>query len=127
MTKASWLGAFAIAFLVSMPAHSENYPSRPIRLILASAPGGSPHTHARLMANELTKQMGQQVVVENRPGASSVIGLEHMAKAVPDGYSIGYAAFPVATNPSMFSKLPYDFARDFQPVVHQLSAVNILT
>jgi tripartite-type tricarboxylate transporter receptor subunit TctC len=127
MTKACWLGAFPMAFLVSMPVHLETYPNRPIRLILASAPGGSPDIHARLMANELTKQMGQQVVVENRPGASSLIGLEHMAKAVPDGYSIGYAAFPVATNPSMFSKLPYDFARDFQPVVHQLSAVNILT
>ena len=127
MTNALWLGAFAIACLGSIPVHAQSYPNRPVRIILASAPGGSPDTHGRLMASELTKQMGQQVVVENRPGASGLIGYELMAKAAPDGYTIGYATFLVATNPSMFSKLPYDMARDFQPVIHQVSALNVLT
>jgi tripartite-type tricarboxylate transporter receptor subunit TctC len=106
--------------------NAQSYPTRPLRIILPSAPGGLPDIQARLMANELQKQLGQQVIVDNRPGGSFIIGFELMAKATPDGYTIGYASFPIATNPSMFVKLPYDFDRDFQSVMHQVSALNIL-
>lgn len=106
--------------------NAQSYPTRPLRIILPSAPGGLPDIQARLMANELQKQLGQQVIVDNRPGGSFIIGFELMAKATPDGYTIGYASFPIATNPSMFAKLPYDFDRDFQSVMHQVSALNIL-
>jgi tripartite-type tricarboxylate transporter receptor subunit TctC len=95
-------------------------------MILPSAPGGLPDIQARLMAAELTKQMGQTVVVDNRPGGSFIIGFELMAKATPDGYTVGYASFPISTNPSMFAKLPYDFDRDMRPIMHQVSALNIL-
>ena len=115
------------AALAQSNADRQSYPSRPIRLIVPSAAGGLPDIQARLVANELGKQLGQQVVVENRPGASGVIGFEATARATPDGYTIGYASFPIATNPAMFAKLPYDAFRDFQMVVHQVSAMNLLT
>ena len=118
--------AAGLAVLVSSIVHAQSYPNRPIRLILPSAPGGLPDIQARLMAAELSKQMGQTIVVDNRPGGSFIIGFELMAKATPDGYSVGYASFPISTNPSMFAKLPYDFDRDMRPIMHQVSALNIL-
>ncbi len=120
------VAALAAALLIPAAHGAESYPSRPLRLILPSAPGGLPDIQARLMANELSKQLGQTVIVENRAGGSTLIGFEAMAKATPDGYSIGYATFPVATNPHMHAKLPYDFDRDFRAVIHQVSALNIL-
>jgi len=123
---AASLAACALACFAAVPAGAQGYPSRPLRIIVPSAPGGLPDIQARLMANELGKQMGQLVVVENRAGASFVIGFEAMARATPDGYSIGYASFPIATNPSIIAKLPYDFERDFAPVIYQVYALNIL-
>ena len=87
-------------------AEAAQYPTRPIRLIVASAPGGNPDINSRNLANELSKQMGQQVVVDNRPGASGIIGFEAIAKAAPDGYTFGFQSFPFVTNPSLFAKLP---------------------
>jgi tripartite-type tricarboxylate transporter receptor subunit TctC len=103
------------------------YPNRPIRLIVASAPGGNPDINSRNLASELGKQLGQQVVVENRPGASGIIGYEALARATPDGYTLGYISNLVATNPSLYAELPYDFARDFQPLIFYLSGMNLLT
>jgi tripartite-type tricarboxylate transporter receptor subunit TctC len=126
MMKIFSLAALGTAMFVSAATHAQSYPDRPIRMIVPSAPGGLPDTQARLIANEIGKQMGQQVVVENRPGASGVIGFEAMAKATPDGYTIGYATFLIATNPTMIAKLPYDAEKDFQMVIHQVSALNLL-
>lgn len=120
------LAAVGLALLLPATGYGQDYPNRPIRMILPSAPGGLPDIQARLMAAELTKQMGQTVVVDNRPGGSFIIGFELMAKATPDGYTVGYASFPISTNPSMFAKLPYDFDRDMRPIMHQVSALNIL-
>jgi tripartite-type tricarboxylate transporter receptor subunit TctC len=105
---------------------AESYPVRPIRMIVPAAPGGAPDITGRIIAAEMGKQMGQQVVVENRPGTAGVIGFAATARATPDGYTIGLAAFPIATNPSMFAKLPYDALRDFQMVVQIASGVNLL-
>lgn len=112
---------------VANAADVQSYPSRPLRLIVASAPGGSPDINAREMASELVKSMGQQVVVENRPGASGILGLETLAKATPDGYTIGITTNLVSTNPSLYAKLPYDFFRDFAPIVFYFKGVNVLT
>jgi len=117
----------ALALLVPSVALAQAYPSRPLRLIVPSAPGGSPDINARELANELTKQMAQQVVVENRPGASGILGYELLARATPDGYTFGYISNFIATNPSMYSKLSYDFFRDFQPVIFYFRGINILT
>lgn len=112
---------------IASDVQAQTYPSRPLRLIVASAPGGSPDINAREMAAELLKSMGQQVVVENRPGASGIIGLEALAKATPDGYTIGITTNLVSTNPSLYAKLPYDFFRDFAPVIFYFRGVNVLT
>jgi tripartite-type tricarboxylate transporter receptor subunit TctC len=116
-----------IGLLVACAAHSQTYPARPIRLIVPSAPGGTPDIQARIIANELTRQMGQQVVVDNRAGASGIIGYETIAKAAPDGYTLGYAAFPFITNRLTHAKLPYDSEKDFQPVVLQVAGTNVMT
>jgi tripartite-type tricarboxylate transporter receptor subunit TctC len=93
------------------------YPDRPIRLIVPSAAGGGPDTVARLIAAEFTKQMGQQVVVDNRPGGAFTIGMDAIAKAAPDGYTIGYASVgPLAINRSLLPKMPYDPDRDLQAI-----------
>lgn len=113
--------------LVAADVQAQTYPSRPLRLIVPSAPGGSPDINSREMSAELVKQMGQQIVVENRPGASGILGLETLAKATPDGYTIGMTSNFVSTNPSLYAKLPYDFFRDFAPVIFYFRGVNVLT
>ena len=106
---------------------TQNYPSKAIRLIVPDSAGGSPDVMARLIANELTKQMGQQVVVDNRPGASGIIGFEALAKAPADGYTFGFSTFSFITNPSLYATLPYDPVKDFQPLVHSNSSTFLLT
>lgn len=106
---------------------AQAYPARPLRFIVPSAPGGSPDINSREMAGELTKQLNQQVVVENRPGASGILGYELLARATPDGYTMAYVSNFISTNPSLYAKLPYDFFRDFQPVVMYFSGLNVLT
>ena len=126
MRKLTLLLASAAALLASGAASPQAYPSRPLRLIVPSAPGGSPDINARELANEVGKQMNQQVVVENRPGASGILGYEMLARATPDGYTFAYISNFIATNPTMYAKLSYDFARDFQPVIFYFRGVNIL-
>jgi len=126
MAHRSILPVFVLVLLAS-DAYGQVYPTRPLRLIVPSAPGGQPDIVARLIAHELGKQMGQQVVVDNRSGASSIIGFETIAKAPADGHTFGFAGFPIMTNPSLFAKLPYDAARDFQPVVQSHISTNVLT
>ena len=116
----------AILLLVST-AFGQTYPTKPIRLVVPSAPGGTPDIQARIIANELGKQMGQQVVVDNRGGASGIIGYDIIAKSAPDGYTLGYSAFTFITNALTYSRLPYDSAKDFQPVIRGVSGTNILT
>ena len=108
-------------------AAAVEYPTKPITLIVPSVAGGAADMGGRLIASELSKQMGQQVVVDNRGGASGIISSELIAKAVPDGYTFGMATFTFVTNPSVFAKLPYDTVKDFQPVISQSSNGNFLT
>ena len=126
MTRLPFVLAAMVLLLPGIAA-AQDYPSRPVRLIVPSAPGGSPDINARELANELTKQMGQQVVVENRPGASGILGYEALQRATPDGYTFAYISNFIATNPSMYAKLPYDFERDFRPVIFYFRGFNILT
>ena len=108
-------------------AATTEYPSRPIRFIVPSAPGGTPDIIARVVGAELSKQMGQQVVVDNRAGANGAIGLHLLARAAPDGYTIAYGPVSaVAVNPSV-TKLQYDPYRDLQPVVQLVFGMHILT
>ena len=127
MSRSAFAAAVALLALVPGIACPQAYPVRPLRFIVPSAPGGSPDINARELANELTRQMGQQVVVENRPGASGILGYELLARATPDGYTFAYISNFIATNPSLYAKLPYDFARDFRPVIFYFRGFNVLT
>ena len=103
------------------------YPERPLRYILCSAAGGGPDVAARIVMAQLGRQLGQQIVIENRPGASGTIGTEAIARATPDGYTIGHGNIQtLAIVRSILPKLPYDIDRDLQPVVHMYGTPNLL-
>jgi tripartite-type tricarboxylate transporter receptor subunit TctC len=116
-----------LALFLPATAAAQPYPFKPLRMIVPSAPGGSPDINSRELANEMGKQMGQQVVVENRPGASGIIGYEMLARATPDGYTFAYISNFIATNASLYTRLPYDFFKDFQPVIQYFYGLNVLT
>jgi tripartite-type tricarboxylate transporter receptor subunit TctC len=117
----------AVVLLTAMSsAIAQPYPNRPIRLIVPSAPGGAPDISSRMLAQEVSRQVNQQIVVDNRAGASNTIGTELVVKAPPDGYTIGYGVFSMATNPSLMAKMRYDAPRDLQMVVHIASTPNVL-
>ncbi len=98
-------------------AQAQNWPDRPIRFVVTQAAGGTPDIIARLIGEKLGKALGQQVVVENRPGAGNVIGAQAVARAAPDGYTFLFAtAAALVTNPHTFKSLPYDAEKDFVPV-----------
>ena len=97
-------------------AQADGFPARPTRLIVPWPPGGSVDPFARLLSQKLPELMGQQVVVDYRPGASGNIGMELAARATPDGYTVVINSLPIVVNHSLFSKLTYDVTRDLAPV-----------
>jgi tripartite-type tricarboxylate transporter receptor subunit TctC len=107
-------------------AAQQGYPTRPIRLVVPFAPGGGVDNFARPLAQKLTDQLGQQVVVDNRPGAGTMIGTELVAKAPPDGYTLLLGLSTLATNPVIYRKVSYNALADFAPVTLALTAPNIL-
>lgn len=116
----------AAAALLAPASHGQDFPSRPLRLVVPSAPGGSPDTVMRLLAQEAARRLGQPVVVENKPGSSGIAGILEVYRAAPDGYTLGYANnVTLAINRSTFAKLPYD-PRELKPVVFVLKVANIL-
>jgi tripartite-type tricarboxylate transporter receptor subunit TctC len=111
------VAALAAAGLIcAFPAAGQNYPVRPVRLVVAFPAGGGIDTVTRLLAPKLSEALGQQMVVENRVGASGNIGTDHVAKSPPDGYAVLMAYSSHASNGALFEKLPFDTVRDFQPV-----------
>jgi len=106
---------------------AQAYPTRPIRAVVSFAPGGVTDTFARLMAQKLTEQLGNQVYVENIPGATGNIGTGQVAKAAPDGYTILFAFSSHVVNPTLFARLPYDPVNDFQPVTLAVASTTVLT
>jgi tripartite-type tricarboxylate transporter receptor subunit TctC len=106
-----------IALVLAGSVHAQSYPNRPIRLIVPYAPGGLPDTIARLVGAKLADSLGQQIVVENLPGAGGINGVNEVVKAQPDGYTLLIADVgQVAINPHLFSKLPYQPLKDLAPV-----------
>lgn len=112
---AALLGAMAVAASTSSTAQ---FPEKPIRLIVPQAAGSATDNIGRLYASELGKVLNQQIVVENRPGGGFTIGLDVVAKAAPDGYTLGVGPIgAMAIAPNMLAKIPYSIERDFQPVI----------
>src|SRR6266480_3964891 len=119
--------AWAISTLIPAQAHSQDYPAKPIRIVVPFSPGGVADNSARVVADPLGARLGQQVLVENRPGASGNIGTQAVAQAAPDGYTLllGFDGTMVI-NPHVFPKLPFDTLKDFAPVTKLGDATLIL-
>src|SRR5256712_12826053 len=105
---------------------SGQYPAKPVRFIVPSAAGGGTDIIARALAQKLTESLGAQFVVDNRPGAGQMIGIEMAAKSPADGHTILMAASTLAINPIMYKKVPYDPLRDFAPITQAASLANVL-
>lgn len=118
----------AVSLVVVTPGiYAQTYPNKPIRLVLPYPPGGGSDTIARPLAQRLAAGLGQQVIVDNRGGASGNIGMELAAKSPPDGYTIVMAlTAQLAVNPSLLKKLPYDPVKDFAPITLMASGPYIL-
>src|SRR5437016_13363428 len=108
--------AWAISILISAQAHSQDYPAKPIRIVVPFSPGGVADNSARVVADPLGARLGQQVLVENRPGASGNIGTPAVAQAAPDGDTLLLGLHgTMLINPHVFPKVPFDTLKDFAP------------
>ena len=108
-------------------AHAQDaYPARPIRIVVPTAPGGPSDNCARMMAHELTKRWGKQVIVDIRPGAGTIIGTDIVAKAAPDGHTLLVAPSALVILPSSYKKLPFDPLRDFVAITQTYFVPNLL-
>ena len=120
-------GVAAMAAVVSFAATAAQiYPDRPIRMIIPFAAGGATDTPARIVSVKLAERMGQQIVVDNRPGQGGALGTAVAAKAAPDGYTMLMAATPFVLGPHIYQKLSYDPLKDFVPIAQFGSAPNVL-
>jgi tripartite-type tricarboxylate transporter receptor subunit TctC len=131
MLKKIWRAAAiaaSLALAAAAPVHAQAaWPGKPIKFIVPTPPGGSPDIISRLLADELQKQLGQAVVVENRPGGGGGIGMTAIARTAPDGYTIGYGNVnTLAINRTLFKKLAYDVDRDIAPIAQFSSTSNLL-
>jgi tripartite-type tricarboxylate transporter receptor subunit TctC len=119
--------AVAAGMLLTLGATSaQEYPVKPIRIVVPSSPGGGTDILARPIATKLSERWGQQVIVDNRPGAGQMIGIALVAKSPPDGYTIVMASTPLAINTVLYKKVPYDPIRDFAPVTQVAAMPNLL-
>ena len=116
----------AVAVAGTTCAFAAAYPDKPVRMVVPFPPGGGTDVVARAIALKLTEQWGQSVVVDNRPGAASMVGTEMLARAVPDGYTLGFVSMSHTINPSIHKKLPFDPIADFSPVALAATAPNVL-
>jgi len=125
---ASYLFAFAALLLAALATDlaSASYPDRTIRIVVPLAPGGGTDLISRTLAQEMAKDLGASVIVENKPGAGTIIGSQAVATSEPDGYTLLMGTFANAVNPSLNVKLPYDPHKDFAPVALIARSFNIV-
>ena len=118
----------ALSFATAASAAERgDYPNRPIRMLVGFAPGGGTDTTARAMANKMTERLGQQVIIDNRPGAAGNIATDIAARSNPDGYTILMGTIAaLSINPSLYAKLPFDPVKDLQPITRAVDSTNIL-
>ena len=116
----------ALAAMLAGSAHAQSYPVKPVRIVVPSSAGGGTDIVARVLAPELSKRLGQQVIVDNRPGAGTMIGIEAVAKSPPDGYTLLMGLSTLAINSALYNKVPYDPVRDFAPVTLATTSASIL-
>ncbi len=125
--RATVFGVVTGIALTAVAAAQPGYPNKPIRLVVPFPAGGSVDVTSRALAQKLSEQLGQQVVVDNRPGAGGNIGMDAVAKSAPDGYTLGMGALSThAVNPALFAKMPYDAVKDFAPISLVVVTPNVL-
>ena len=126
-TRITW-AALILFFALAATVHgaAQDYPARPVRMVAAFAPGGSVDVVARLLAQKLSENWGQQVVVDNRPGAGGNVSAEIVARAPNDGHTLYICSASFVVNPSLYAKTPYDPVRDFAPVSLVSLVQNVL-
>jgi tripartite-type tricarboxylate transporter receptor subunit TctC len=112
--------------MLAQPVCAQNYPVRPIRLVVPFSPGGAADVPGRILTQKMSEALGQQVVVDNRPGAGSTIGADLVAKAPPDGYTLLTISNTHFVSAALYKKLPYDSVADYAPVTQVTSAPNIV-
>jgi tripartite-type tricarboxylate transporter receptor subunit TctC len=122
-SRAAFASVLCVSLMSTGSAYAQAYPVKTIRMIVPYAPGGSTDVVMRILAPRMAELLGQQVVVENRPGGSSTIGLDIAAKSAPDGYTLGIPNLTYGANPSLIKKMPFDSEKDLVPV----SLVSIVT
>ena len=129
MLQIRQMGPYALVLALScaaLPLLAQDYPSKPVRVIIPFAAGGSSDTVGRLIAQKLTASMGQTFVIENRSGAGGNIGADLVAKSRPDGYTLLFPSGSFTVNVSLYEKLPYDPLKDFEPIIHVCMVNGIL-
>jgi tripartite-type tricarboxylate transporter receptor subunit TctC len=127
MPRVQWAKFFLASLIFSGSAIAQSeYPSRPVRIVVPSPPGGGTDIVARVLAQHFAKSFGQQFFVENKPGAGNMIGIEAVARSAPDGYTLLMTASTLALNSVLFKKVPYDPVRDFAPITLTATAPNVL-
>lgn len=119
-------GLVAIGILSPSAAHAQAYPAKPVRIVVGFPPGGASDVAARAVGGKLAERLGQPVVVDNRAGAASNIGSEHVARSPADGYTVLLGTISLSINPSLYPKLPYDALKDFAPVTQISSSPFLL-
>jgi len=110
------VAAFCVLLAAALAAQARAFPDKPVRLVVPYAAGGSTDVISRTLGQKLSEMWGQPVVIDNRPGASTIIGTDIVAKSAPDGYTLLVTTASFTIVPSLFDKLPYDSAKDFQPI-----------
>ena len=118
MNKIKYLCSTFLLLSITVVTHAQPFPSKTLRIIVGFPPGGATDITARAIAQKLTESIGQQVIVENRPGAASNIGAEAAARAAPDGHTLFMGSVSLSINPSLYAKLAYDPLRDLAAVAH---------
>jgi tripartite-type tricarboxylate transporter receptor subunit TctC len=112
--------------IAAVPAYAQQYPVKPVRVIVPSSPGGGTDIVTRILTPELSKRLGQQFVVENRAGAGTMIGIEAGSRATPDGYTLLMGLSTLAINSALYKKVPYDPVKDFSPITVAVSSGSII-
>lgn len=120
------IAVLAAGFLVPLPSIGQSYPAKPIRLIIATASSTPVDIVSRYVADGMSKDLGQNIVVENRPGAGSMIGLQELVRAPADGYTMGVVYMPVSIAPAIYRNFPVDLRRDLAPVSQTAWSYNVL-